>query len=627
VKPPFHCQTQTKQLDMSFSGCGFVGAFSFSGSENILSSIPFEKMLDSIVHRGPDSGGIWQQNGIKLGHRRLSILDLSPLGHQPMTREHLTIAYNGELYNFISIRNELEKLGYAFISHTDTEVIIRAYQEWGTKAFDRFTGMFAFALWDDRKQELLLVRDRFGIKPLYFYTDSQVLIFGSEVQALMKSGRIPASVNWEAVQRQIHVGPLFDYKIEETLVKDVLCLHPGEYISATPEGKIYHHNYYRLPYKEQKTANNEDQLIEELNSIFTECVNDHLVSDVPVAAFLSGGLDSSLLCAMSSTMQSGNKLTAITIDSLGGNKDPYTGAINNDLYYSEMLAKHFKETIDHQIVRISPSNIYIDNIDAITDLASIVVDDRLMSIYTNYKTVSELGLKVVLNGQGADEIMGGYIAYMQKHDLYNGNIPIRQRIGNTISQYCPFKKENFSTSMNSTSDGILDEYIHFYSSFSGDTLESYHRMLVATQLHQILKFEDYLSMQHSIECRVPFLDHRLVEWCFSIPFENHITSSSSAMGKMLLRKMAQTKLPRLLVDRPKQVFPGADESAFYKQLLLIFTNHKKELYNSEIVNMTINPAILMMKQLPLSCKELWTILALWRWEEKLKSSRITLGRE
>lgn len=605
---------------MSYSGCGFIGAFAFNGFEEVIHELPFSKMLHSIAHRGPDHGGSWDEAGIILGHRRLSIIDLSSKGNQPMTCEDHTIIYNGELYNYKILQEELIKCGHTFESDTDTEVVLKAYQEWGVEALNKFTGMFAIAIWDANKRNLFLARDRFGIKPLYYHKTDKLIIFGSEVQCLMHSGKIKPDINYDALKRQVHLNTLLDYETNETLVKDVYSLKPAEYIVVQADTTMKRELYYNLAERKNQRPLTDLELVEDLTSIFSDCVSDHLVSDVSVAAFLSGGLDSSLLCALAA--KSIDKLTAITVDYQGGSKDKFTGEQNNDLYYSKKLAESMGVKIDHKIITLNPAHITIENIDALTDLAMVCDDDRLLTIYSNYKAVKQQGIKVVLNGQGADEIMGGYIAYLDKCELFDEKIAINDRLKNAIEMLSFMQDKNLSQDMLSCKSETYKVFFKYYSSFSGKTtIEKYHRMLVSSQLHRILKFEDYISMQHSIECRVPFLDHRLVDWCFQIPFKKHIEFTEPPMGKMILRKVAKTLLPKELVDRPKQVFPSSDENIFYTDLLDIANNNKEAIFKCKAIKAVYKDGIKDHCS-DLSFKELWLLVSLWRWETKLMNYKL-----
>ena len=215
-----------RKNEMSFSGCGIVGSLNLEKQENVgIEERVFDSMVDSLQHRGPSGRGVLRKDEIQLGHRRLSILDLSEQGSQPMERENLSISYNGEVYNFSDIKKELEAGGIRFSSKTDTEVVLRAYQKWGPDALKKFNGMFAISIWDDSKKELFLARDRMGIKPLYYHKSDKNFLFGSEIQALMKSGEIPAEINWDSAFQQAFVAKEWELPLFLGQEQCVQCTH------------------------------------------------------------------------------------------------------------------------------------------------------------------------------------------------------------------------------------------------------------------------------------------------------------------------------------------------------------------------------------------------------------------
>ncbi len=604
----------------AFSGCGFVGAMAFGGdgSGGVLNRIDFKGMVASIEHRGPEAEGTFRGKGVLLGHRRLSILDLSERGNQPMTRGHLTIVSNGEVYNFESIRRELEQGGVSFSSHTDTEVILRAYEKWGPAALHKFNGMFAFAIWDEVKKTLFIARDRIGIKPFYYFKDNKVLLFGSEVQALMHSRYIPAEINWEAVYGQIIVNSLYQHHLHRTLVKNVFALPPGHFMTVNADGQVKTGKYWDLPEAPENRGNTREELVEHLKELFEDSIRLRLVSDVPVAAFLSGGMDSSVISAVAARMLKEYKLTAITVAYEGGGKNLYTGEEDRDLAFSRIVAGTLGDKVRHNVIRVKPAGITVPAIDNIIDLASFTDDERLLTIFGNYRTVKEQNFKVVLNGQGADEILGGYIAvnYIRK-GIFDIKNPGKDLIRHAFP-YLSIPDENtLSKELLQDVDDVYEDLHGFYRQLPGEPLEKAHRFLVKTELQGILKFEDHLSMRSSIECRVPFLDHRLIEWAFRTPFQHHVREEDM-MGKMLLRDAARSFLPKNVIDRPKQPFPVADQQRTENALRKIFRHHQKEISRSEIIRRVYKKELTAQQEPTVSSRDLWIIIALWRWENKLK---------
>jgi asparagine synthase (glutamine-hydrolysing) len=672
-----------------FSGCGFVGAFvnGKDSGNDLLNKIDFEGMVRSIEHRGPESGGFWPHSkhqwikkGIRLGHRRLSILDLSEMGNQPMTRDHLTIVSNGEVYNFAEVREVLEHEGFTFTSHTDTEVILRAYQKWGIQALDKFNGMFAFAIWNDRKNELLLARDRIGIKPLYYYMDGKILLFGSEVEALIQSKYIPAEIDWQAIYGQVLVNTFYQTDQEKTPVKNVKAMLPGHYMIVRPKNELKIRKYWDLPeYKPSKSKYKLSvrKLTTKLKNLLEDSVKLRLISDVPVAAFLSGGMDSTVINVMASQLVKDYKLTAITVYYEGGGKDVFTNSEDQDLQYSRWVAEKLEGKIDHKIISVKPVGISIELIDRITDLACLSDDNRLLTIYGNYRTVKENDFKVVLNGQGADEIMGGYVYtdFFKKifFDYFKPN-PI---VG--IKNSFPFmaipNPKTLKDDILALSESVYENLHNRFFDSPGELMDKGHRFLMKTELQRILKFEDFLSMRSSVECRLPFLDHRIIEWAFESEYVRHIdlpirtvdlmnlfsriwrpkTKRSaeewsnlrkmilwlgdknvlglqklfhrgainlSAIGKPLLRRVVVNVSPKFkkeVIIRPKQAFPSADQEHTRLALNKIYKNQYEEIINSETIGRVFKKEALKPGKADLSSRELWLIIALWRWEKKLNT--------
>src|SRR6266850_4626033 len=268
--------------------CGIVGALSLKGTridEEVIAS-----MRQQILHRGPDDQGIYLDSNLGLGHTRLSIIDLSPLGHQPMSSESgdTWVVYNGEIYNFEQVRKDLEELGHQFRSKTDTEVIIHAYEQWGENLVERLNGMFAFALWDDRRKKLLLFRDRLGVKPLFYYLDQNYLVFASEIKSILKFPKMDRQLNWQAISDFLsmnYVSP------PHTPFLRIKALPPAHYL-AYHNGRSSVFQYWDVHFH-SKEVRNEREYVEAIEYKLKCCVKSRLVADVPLGAFLSGGLDSS----------------------------------------------------------------------------------------------------------------------------------------------------------------------------------------------------------------------------------------------------------------------------------------------------------------------------------------------
>jgi len=606
-----------KKLNV-FSGCGILGVI-IRGSKVIPEEFTkrFGIMLDSIKHRGPDGFGIYCKDNILLGHRRLSILDISDKGSQPMTRDHLTITFNGEVYNYKEIRSVLKGEGYSFTSETDTEVVLRSYQKWGAKALNKFNGMFAFAIWDDKNQLLFCAKDRLGKKPFYYYSDDSIFIFGSEIQPLLLSGYVDAEINHESFTHQLFATSFLETDVTRTLIKNVRSIAPGHYMYRYPNGELKHTKYWDIPEQKINIDTDKKKLITTLEELFDDSIRLRMISDVPVSAFLSGGIDSSLINLFASN-QTRETLTSITIAYSEGGSDPYSNSEDMDLSFSKAFIQHINHKINHKIISINSSDITIESIDSIIDLASISDDDRMLSIYKNYECVKNLGLKVVLNGQGADEIMCGYIGlepfYKIIFDVQN---PDNEIIKNMFPTRTIVKPHILNKNVYDLATNVYEQVYEYYRSQSGNHDEKTHRFLIKTQLSRILQMEDFLSMRSSIESRLPFLDYRIIEFAFGIPFHYHYHAESRT-GKVLLRNIASAYLPDYITNRPKQAFPTSRSQDKFNQLMSIFNYNKQEILNCELIKSYFDKNKLINDKAVLSLHELWNILVIWRFETALK---------
>jgi asparagine synthase (glutamine-hydrolysing) len=599
----------------SFSGCGIAGIM-LSHSNFIPDELKqaFHIMLDSLKHRGPDGSGVYYKNNVILGHRRLSILDVSEKGAQPMTRDHLTITLNGEVYNFKEIRKELQDEGYHFFSDTDTEVVLRSYQKWGANALHKFNGMFAFAIWDDNAKSLFIARDRIGKKPFYYYSNAGIFVFASEVSALIKSGLVQPEIDYSTFEHQLFATSFLEVDQKRNLIKNVKSLLPGHYMNVNLNGTVKQCKYWDLPETTNYDNVSVKNLNEKLDYLLNDSINLRLVSDVPVSAFLSGGIDSSLINYYAAN-QTNEKLTSITVDYNQSGKDPYSEEKDMDLLYSKQFVQHFSSKVNHEIVSITNSDITIENIDNVIDLSSLSDDDRMLSILKNYECVKNLGYKVVLNGQGADEIMCGYIGlryfYETMFDVKQPNIEMIEKMfpGRTIA------KNILNPELKNKSTKVYQDVYDCYYSHIGSPVEKIHRFLTKTQLSRILKFEDLLSMKHSVECRLPFLDYRVIEFAFSIPYNLHFEPETRT-GKIMLREISKNKLPDSIVSRPKQAFPASYSNEKKHQLYTIISNNYNEITQCDLIQRYFN--LSEIKNNTVSLHELWLILVVWRWETKLK---------
>jgi asparagine synthase (glutamine-hydrolysing) len=566
--------------------CGIAAIMSVSGGK-IPNAEEIGRMNESIAHRGPDGAGVQIFLGATasagLGHRRLSIIDLEG-GKQPMANEdcRVWITYNGEIYNYRDLQRELELRGHRFRTRCDTETIIHAYEEWGTRCVERFRGMFAFVIWDARTEECFAARDRLGVKPFYYAESDGSLLCASEVKALLASGRITPELRREAVPEYMALGYLSG---ESTLFRGIEKLPPGHWLSWK-DGKIRIEQYWDAPLPGENGGSvREEELIEEFSSLFDDAVRMRLMSDVPLGVFLSGGLDSSAIAAVMSRRMS----SPVKTFSVGFEAD----------YYSEFdYAREVAASIgaEHHEIVMKPDSAFAELPRLIWHEDEPIRNASSVALYKVSKLASE-HVKVVLTGEGSDETFAGYERYwatlfnMRWGTLYHKAMPDRLHracVRGTLWNWpLPFsvKKKLSHTFLNHSIQPEEMIYDNFYAIFSPDmhhrlfaagfwdeisTIEPYRdtlrifrgrnsslldRMLYTDQktyLVELLMKQDNMSMAASIESRVPFLDHKLVEFAARVPDRYKIRG---LCGKYLVKKAMRDILPKSIIRRKKMGFP------------------------------------------------------------------------
>ncbi|MFJ1767892.1 asparagine synthase (glutamine-hydrolyzing) [Amycolatopsis sp. NPDC088138] len=596
---------------MTFSGCGVAGVLRFAGHPRDTPGLPdVRRMTDALRHRGPNGEGIWDGGEVVLGHRRLSFLDLGSGGAQPMTRGDSTLVYNGELYNFAELRTELSGLGHRFASGSDTEVVLRAWTQWGARALDRFHGMYAFALWDARQHRLVLARDRIGIKPLYFHRGDGFVAFASEVEALLRCRRIPRRPDVDAVHDQLLRSSTLEVDRTRTLVRGVRAVAPATWMSIDVEGRERTERYWALPGVEP-AGDADGDAVAELRGLVEHGVRSMTTADVPIGAFLSGGLDSSVITTIAAADR---PITAVTVAYAERAEDVPSEAGNEDLRYSRLLAGQLAGRVEHR-VRVRGHAVSLPDIDDVCDLATFCDDVRHVSILGNYRSVASLGLRGVLNGQGADETMGGYVGM----DSFVRNIlDIREPALATFARLPAARQvQGLSRAVLARRADAHREVLDFHAGLPGSPLEKAHRLLVHTQLSRIVQFEDFLSMRASVEGRFPFLDHRLVEFVFRQPFDRHV-DTVRRQGKTLLRRATAPLLPDALTARPKQKFPYPGLASLQRSLEVLAGEHEPEIRGDDLVSEVFDlPGPGRLATLPPD--SLWVLLSLWRWHDRLRT--------
>ncbi|MDH3605111.1 MAG: asparagine synthase (glutamine-hydrolyzing), partial [Candidatus Tectomicrobia bacterium] len=548
--------------------CGIAG---FSWQDEALVST----MTQTLAHRGPDQYGVYTDAGVSLGHRRLSIIDLSEHGRQPMSNEDGTVwvTYNGEIYNFPELRRTLEAKGHTFRSRTDTEVIVHAYEEYGPTCVQRFNGMFAFAIWDQNRRELFLARDRLGIKPLYYYRDQTRLIFASEMKSILQAPDVEREINPQAIYH--YMGYEF-VPAPETMFRHIHKLPPGHYLRLK-DGRITVQSYWDLTFCDGgRTASD---YAEEMRHLLTESVRKRLMSDVPLGVFLSGGLDSSTLVALMSHCG----VEPIKTFALG-----YEDASFSELDYARVVAKQFHT--EHRELLIDP--VTPEQIEtAVWHLDEPMTDLSAIPFYLICQRARE-HVTVCLSGEGGDEALVGYDRFKasKAHASY-ALLPewIRRGIVAPLVKALPDqpqKKGAINMLKRFIEGGLLpEEGGHMRWQYFGTpeheaglfspSLQSQMRMdpfapvrahvarcqataRLDREIYVDLKFimpeslimkVDKMSMAHALEVRVPFLDHEFIEFCASIPGDLKLKGYTT---KAIFRQSMRGILPDRIRGRGKQ---------------------------------------------------------------------------
>jgi len=563
--------------------CGIAGIFdnnSKKTSESLTRSL--QMMLNAIKHRGPDDRGekkIGPKNGINiyLGHQRLSIIDPSQGGHQPMSNNDssLWISTNSEIYNYRELKDEL-KHNYNFRSKSDTEVLLRSYEVWGIDCLKKIRGMFAFAIWDDTNNKLILARDRIGIKPLYYFSKNNIFIFSSELRSILASKIDKPSINPTGIFQYLSYGRVGSI---DSILNSIIELPPGHFLVADKNGiKI---QKYWDPFNENKLEESKTKIVQRIGSCLDEIAQQHLVSDVSIGAFLSGGIDSSAVVSMISA----NTPTPIKTISVTFQDKAYDESKYSSLFADRLGTEH------HELL-LSERDLMENLSPALASMDQPTVDG--INTYMISQAAKNMGLKVALSGLGGDELFAGYNSFsliprLNKIKIILNSLPsgLRKQLSNLASSLMPSSDK--STKLNHLikgqyngahvyylfrslfceqelgslfSDPLIlkkeitknlnrtQELIDSHSRLSPVDLVSYLEMThyMATTL---LRDTDMMSMAHGLEIRVPLLDHKLVELMFSIPSNIKI---KKGYPKPLLVNSLTKKLPDFIVQRKKMGF-------------------------------------------------------------------------
>jgi len=588
--------------------CGIAGLlFSPNSNNDKNHQDTLSQMLDRLAHRGPDDRGEEQfqlptGKQLYLGHQRLSIIDLSPKGHQPMHNEDgsVWLSSNCEIYNFRELRQELSSR-YNFFSQSDTEVLLRAYQAWGIECLDRFRGMFAFAIWDSRKNKIFLARDRLGIKPLYYYSDDSHFIFASEVRSMLASGLISRTINPSGFHHYLAFGNL---RAPDSIYMEIKELEPGHYIEIDCNNSQYSKRRYWSPLNTSTTkfasGNQAD-----LPSLLQDSIDLRMVSDAPLGAFLSGGIDSSAVVAVASesnllsqSHQSQSVQPALKTLSVGFSEKEF-----DESEYASWVAKKFNT--DHTSINLLEKDLLETLPDVIAAMDQPTVDG--VNTYIISRAANRLGLKVALSGLGGDELFGGYESFKLAPRLariesllewmpsslrrvfgqFMGKMILDGDRGTKLSHWIN-KQWNgchvYFLLRSLFCEGQLRELfqdpdlaqteIDKHWQYTQELLEPVKSRGIQDQISYLelthymtctlLRDTDVMSMAHSLEVRVPLIDHKLVEYMFAMPEKLKFFGEGP---KPLLIKSLAKKLPNSLVHRKKMGFTLPFETWMRKGVL------------------------------------------------------------
>ena len=562
--------------------CGIAGFVSSKALDEVIQARSIvERMNGEIAHRGPDDFGFFQDDFVALGHRRLSIVDVAG-GHQPMTNAARThwIVYNGEVFNHASIRPELERLGHRYSTRCDTETILHSATQWGNKCVEKFRGMFAFTIWDTKTKTLFCARDRLGIKPFYYFFNGRTFAFASEIKALLEHPDISPEFEDSTLNEYLAFGYVSS---EQTMFRNIRKLMPGHTATvqvANGKLELTLEKYWDLPQPSTTGEEiSETEWVAETRRRLEETVQMRLMSDVPLGLFLSGGVDSSAIAALVKRMANGPVKTF----SVGYAEEKYS-----ELGYASQVAKSIGT--DHYEIRLSRNEFFESLPQLIWHEDEPICWPSSVSLFFVSKLAARQ-VKVVLTGEGSDELFGGYERY--RWNLLNNqylsaykavpsgmrrwvrgrvasspllNASIRRKLGHTFvgreetteslfldNFYSAFSESQQKELLRAAPSDIYDNYLGYESNFQN--MSHLRRMLYADQktyLVELLMKQDQMSMACSIESRVPFLDHTFVEFAMRAPDSLKIKGSTQ---KYLFKKSIEDLLPHNIVHRKKMGFP------------------------------------------------------------------------
>jgi asparagine synthase (glutamine-hydrolysing) len=553
--------------------CGIAGWLSYSLNMQTQRDT-LHRMTDTMKLRGPDAGGVWVDGPVGLGHRRLSIIDIDG-GKQPMLarlndgREAAAITYSGEVYNFRELRAELKIRGHRFESRSDTEVVLRAYLEWGESFVEHLNGMFAFAVWDMRSQRLLLVRDRMGVKPLYYYRTADGVIFGSEPKALLANRLVPRKVRADGLREILEMVKTPGHAIFDGM-NEVL---PGEVVRIDRQG-LTRRRYWQLEAREH--PHSLEQTVSHTRDLLEDIVERQIVSDVPLCSLLSGGLDSSIITALASKklLDSGkDNIRSFSVDFLD-----HGSGFTSDAVRGTPDAPFVRDLVER--IHSSHNEIVLDSRELVDpalrsqvihalDLPPAYWGDMWPSLYRLFQEVRKHST-VALSGESADEVFGGYRWFHDPAAINADTFPWLTSVtgkyfdGKTLFDAGLLRQLDMPGFLrDSYSKAIAETPILSTENQVERRMRQMSYLNLTRFVQTLLDRKDRMSMAVGLEVRVPFCDHRLVEYAFNIPWE---IKAFDGREKSVLRAATRDLLPKSISDRIKSPYPSTQDPAYEQGL-------------------------------------------------------------
>jgi asparagine synthase (glutamine-hydrolysing) len=637
--------------------CGICGIVNFNRTEPVAHEL-LERMTSAQAHRGPDDCGYFVESNVGLGHRRLSIIDLSG-GKQPIFNEDgsVVVVFNGEIYNFADLRAGLISSGHQFKTRSDTETIVHAYEEYGVDCMKDFRGMFAFAIWDRKRKRLFLVRDRVGIKPLYYYAGRNFFVFASEIKSILQDPRVPREVDAQALDMYLALryvpGP-------RTIFKDIFKLQPGHWMTVDESG-VKIRQYWDLTFTplllgkagapaapSQSLSQRESDCIEEFTEHFEESVRLRMIAEVPLGVFLSGGLDSSSMLATMSKITGGERVKTFSVGYEMEGAGAAEAGESNELSYAREAAAHFGA--EHHEFCLNARDFGNTIPTMVRHLDEPMADPSCIPLYFISKLARNY-ITVVLSGEGADESMGGYalyrkIAFLERTRRLAGpfaaifpalaRLPFSEgmraylrRAGTKLEEHYHGVVKGLALEtrlaltgperVNNSENGLNELFASYFKNVEGAS--ALNQMLYAdTKVwlpENLLIKGDKMTMATAVELRVPFLDHKLLEYLAGLPDSLKVRGNQ---GKWILRQAMGTVLPPSILNRVKKGFPVPvlswlrhDLRDFVRDTLLARDSACSKFFDPQAVEEIVS---LQEKGKFSGYQEVWSLLIFESWHKQ-----------